>query len=62
MLNDDLLAGAKAAAHFVGISPRALYHMVDAGHLPVIRKGRRMFFRKSALEAAFRADEARNAA
>ena len=52
-LSADLLAGADAAASYVGISRRAIYHMVEAGHLPVIRKGRAMFFRRSELEKAF---------
>jgi excisionase family DNA binding protein len=55
VLADDLLSGAKAAAQFIGVPPRAVYHMVEAGDLPVIRKGRKLFFRKSELEAAFRA-------
>lgn len=56
MLSEDLLAGATAAAGFVGVSPRAIYHMTEAGHLPVIRKGKRLYFRKSELEAAFRSE------
>ncbi len=58
MLNDDLLSGANAAATFIGQSRRVVYHMVEAGHLPVIRKGRKLFFRKSELEAAFRSQDA----
>lgn len=54
MLANDLLAGANAAATFVGLTPRAVYHLVEAGQLPVIRKGKRLYFRKSELEAAFR--------
>ena len=54
MLANDLLSGANAAAAFVGLTPRAVYHMVEAGHLPAIRKGKRLYFRKSELEAAFR--------
>jgi excisionase family DNA binding protein len=53
MLSDDLLAGAEAAAHYAGLTPRAVYHLVEAGQLPVIRKGRRLFFRKSELDRAF---------
>jgi excisionase family DNA binding protein len=49
----DLIAGADAAAAYVGITPRAIYHLVEAQHLPVIRKGRRLYFRKSELERAF---------
>lgn len=53
MLSQDLLAGAEAAAQFSGLTPRAIYHLVEAGELPVIRKGRRLYFRKSELERAF---------
>ena len=58
MLSNDLLSGAKAAAQELGLTERAIYHMVEAGHLPVIRKGKRLYFRKSELEAAFRSDQA----
>ena len=37
----------------LGISPRAVYHLVEAGHLPAIKKGRKLYFRKSELEKAF---------
>ena len=53
VLADDLLEGAAAAAAHIGLKPRAVYRMTDAGHLPVIRKGRKLFYRKSDLEAAF---------
>nr|WP_314446344.1 helix-turn-helix domain-containing protein [uncultured Sphingomonas sp.] len=56
MLKDDLLAGASAAAAYVGVTPRAVYHMAEHGLLPVVRKGRRLFFRKSELERAFSAE------
>jgi len=55
MLADDLLPGASAAAAYIGVTPRAVYHLVEAGHLPAIRKGRKLYFRKTELEAAFRA-------
>jgi len=55
MLAEDLLPGAIAAAAYIGVTPRAVYHLVEAGHLPAIRKGRKLYFRKSELEAAFRA-------
>lgn len=58
MLKNDLLSGAKAAAEYIGETPRAIYHMAENGHLPVVRKGRRLFFRKSELEAAFRSQGA----
>lgn len=53
MLNNDLISGAKSAASFCGLTPREIYHMTETGRLPVIRKGRRLFYRKSELEAAF---------
>lgn len=56
MLNTDLIAGAKGAGRYIGLTDKAVYHMVEKGHLPVIRKGKRLFFRKSELDAAFRSD------
>lgn len=56
MLSQDLIAGASAAAMYAGLTPRAIYHLVEQGHLPVIRKGKRLYFRKSELEAAFRSE------
>lgn len=53
-LSDDLLDGAKAAADFLGLKPRTVYALTEAGDLPVIRKGRKLFYRKSDLERAFR--------
>lgn len=53
MLTDDLIAGAKAAARFTGLSQRTIYHLADTGQLPVIKKGARLYFRKSELERAF---------
>lgn len=58
VLAEDLLSGAKAAADFIGESPRAIYHMVERGQLPCTRKGRKLYFRKSELEASFRAERA----
>ena len=56
MLRDDLLIGAKAAADYIGTSPRIVYHMTETGSLPVTRHGKRLFYRKSELEAAFRSE------
>ncbi len=58
MLSEDLLCGARAAAQYIGQSDRAVYHMVEQRLLPVIRKGRKLYFRKSELDAAFRSDAA----
>jgi excisionase family DNA binding protein len=54
-LADDLIAGADEAAAFIGVKARTVYHLVESGDLPVIRKGRRLYFRKSELERAFQA-------
>lgn len=58
MLSTDLIKGAKAVEAETGgvITARQVYHMVEQGHLPVIRKGRALYFRRSELEAAFRSD------
>lgn len=53
MLAEDLLPGADAAAAFIGVTRRAVYHLVEGGHLPAVRKGRRLYFRRSELERAF---------
>ncbi|WP_221795695.1 helix-turn-helix domain-containing protein [Aquisediminimonas sediminicola] len=58
MLQQDLIAGAKMAAEYTGLTERQIYHMAEDGRLPVIRKGKRLFFRKSELEAAFRSEVA----
>lgn len=54
-LSDDLLEGAAAAADYLGIRQRAIYRMTENGDLPAIRKGRKLFYRKSDLERAFQA-------
>jgi hypothetical protein len=55
MLSDDLIRGAQGAADYTGLPIRTIYHMTEKSLLPVIRKGRALFYRKSDLEAAFRA-------
>lgn len=56
MLNADLIHGAAAAAEFTGLPRRTIYNMVEKEQLPHIKRGRRLFFRRSELEAAFRSD------
>ena len=56
LLAQDLLGGAKAAAEYLGETERAVYNMAEKGHLPCIKKGRKLYFRKSELDAAFRSD------
>lgn len=56
MLGNDLIKGAKGVETATNgvISARQVYHLVERGMLPVIRKGRSMYFRLSELEQAFR--------
>ena len=54
MLSENLVAGAKGAAEYTGLPVRTIYHLSERGLLPVIRKGKSMFFLKSDLDAAFR--------
>lgn len=56
----DILAGAHAAAIYTGLSRRLIYRLAEQGHLPVVKKGRRLFFSKSALEKAFNVDGSGN--
>ena len=58
MLSNDLLNGAKAASDFVGVTPRVIYALVEQEALPFRRIGKRLYFRKSELEAAFRSQGA----
>lgn len=53
LLAEDLLSGAKAAADYLGESPRKVYDMAGKGELPCIRKGQKLYFRKSELDRAF---------
>lgn len=55
MLNKDLISGAEAAAQHCGLTPRKIYHLVEAGLIPFVRMGGRLYFRRSELEAAFSA-------
>ena len=57
-MNNDLIEGASQAAAFTGLSRRKVYRLAELGHVPVVRKGRRLYFRKSELDLAFRAGRA----
>lgn len=52
-LADDLIKGARAAATYLGVSERSVYHMAEHKQIPAIRRGRILFFRKSELDEAF---------
>lgn len=53
MLADDLVAGAKGAARYTGLTERVIYGLVETGRLPTIRMGKRLYFKRSELDAAF---------
>lgn len=53
-LSDDLIEGANDAAAFIGTKPRTVYHLVEIGALPCKRMGKKLFFLKTELRAAFR--------
>ena len=53
MLADDLLDGAVAAADYTGLEPRQIYHLADRNLIPVIRIGKKLFFRKTELDRHF---------
>lgn len=57
-MHSDLIIGADGAAIYTGLSRRTVYRLVDEGHIPAVRKGRRLYFRKSELDRAFSAQEA----
>ena len=52
-LSEDLLDGAAAAAADIGLKPRTIYRLAEINEIPVIRKGGKLFFRKSELDKAF---------
>lgn len=60
-MKDELLTGATEAAKFTGMSRRQIYRLVEDGHLPCARKGRRLFFLKSDLRRAFQSPHYRGA-
>lgn len=58
----DLLPSAAAAAAYTGLPRRVIYRLTEQGHLPVTRKGRRLYYRRSELDRAFKAHDAEVAA
>jgi excisionase family DNA binding protein len=52
-MKEDLLEGADQAAAFTGLPARKIYRLVESGHLPCVKKGRRLYFRKSDLARSF---------
>lgn len=56
MLNEDLIQGAAGAATYVGVPRRVIYHLAEKGIIPHKKLGRRLYFLRSELDAAFRSN------
>jgi excisionase family DNA binding protein len=56
-LSDDLLRGADAIARYMGLSRRAIYHLVATSRLPVCRVGSTICARRSILTVWIEAQE-----
>jgi len=54
----DLLWGAKAIGHFLGIDERQVWYQADRGLLPVKRQGRLLTASKAALRKHFETHDA----
>lgn len=53
MLRDDLLKGAQAIADHLGFDRREVYYMAEQKTLPITKKGRLLYARRSELDASF---------
>mgnify|MGYP003627564797 CR=1 FL=1 len=54
---DDLTDPTTLAAESNGmLSRQSIYRMIEKGFIPAIRKGRKIFIRRSEVEAAFKSD------
>ncbi len=56
---EPLALGMHQAARVMGISQRTLFTLLKAGDVPHVRIGRRVLFRRAALEAWLAARETR---
>jgi hypothetical protein len=54
----DLLYGARAIADFLGITPKATYHLVEAKRIPSFKIGKTICSRRSTLARAIEELEA----
>ena len=49
----DFLYGAKSIAAHLGMTEKAVYHLIEEGRLPVFKIGRRVAARRSRLQQHF---------
>ncbi|WP_088473432.1 helix-turn-helix domain-containing protein [Sphingopyxis witflariensis] len=57
-LKDDLLSGVKEISDFVGEDQQVTGRLIRQGLLPAFKRGRKIFARRSEINAAFRSDAA----
>lgn len=50
MNDESRYLSVRAAATYLGRTPRAIYHLVERGQIPCIRRGRRVFFDRVELD------------
>jgi hypothetical protein len=53
-LKDDLLSGVKDIAGYVGEDEQVTGRLIRQGLLPAFKRGRKIYARKSEIDAAFR--------
>lgn len=53
-LKDDLLSGVKEIAAFIGEDEQVTGRLIRQGLLPAFRRSRKIFARRSEIDAAFR--------
>ena len=58
----DLLYGANAIAEFLGVKPRAAYHLIETRRIPFFKIGKVVCSRRSSLAAKLAELEAESSA
>ncbi|MBN8844303.1 MAG: helix-turn-helix domain-containing protein [Sphingomonadales bacterium] len=53
-LKEDLLSGVQSIADYIGEDKQVAQRLITKGEIPAFKKGRKVFARKSEIDAAFR--------
>lgn len=53
-LKEDLLSGVQSIADYIGEDKQVAQRLIAKGAIPAFKKGRKVFSRKSEIDAAFR--------
>ena len=53
-LKEDLLSGVQSIADYIGEDKQVAQRLIAKGDIPAFKKGRKVFARKSEIDAAFR--------